>query len=101
MVDRFARARARVNRRGGGYRKRISFFGCRESNLLIPAAARFFSLDASSGFCPLGGLHTILPLPILYGKYCKEGRGGNTILRNSVGDEGGGGQKRGVFANKS
>ena len=27
------------------------------------------------GFCPLGGLHMILPLPILYGKYCKEGRG--------------------------
>ena len=36
-------------------------------------------------------LYTILPLSILYGMYCNtEWSGGNTILRNSVGDEGGG-----------
>jgi len=36
-------------------------------------------------------LHRILPLPILYEMYCNKGwSGGNTVLRNSVGDEGGG-----------
>jgi len=48
------------------------------------------------------GLHTLLPLPILYGIYYNN-KGwcwGNTVLRNSVGDEGGwGAQTKGVFAN--
>jgi len=36
------------------------------------------------------GLYTILPFPILYGMYGSKGwSGGNTVLRNSVGDEGG------------
>ena len=50
------------------------------------------------------GLYTILPLPILNGMYCNKGwSGGNTVLRNSVGDEGGwwGAQTKGVFANSS
>ena len=49
------------------------------------------------------GLYTIFPSPILYGMYCNTGWSGeNTILRNSMGDEGGGGaQTRGVFANNS
>jgi len=48
------------------------------------------------------GLYTILPLPIVYGMYCNQGwPGGNTVLRNSVGDEGAkcGAQTMGVFAN--
>jgi len=55
------------------------------------------------GFCPSGGLYTRLALPILYGKYRNKGwSGGDTMLRNGVGDEGGGGvQTRGVFANNS
>jgi len=37
-------------------------------------------------------LYTILPFPILYGLYCNKGwSGGETVLRNSVGDGGGGG----------
>jgi len=49
------------------------------------------------------GLYTILPLPILYGKYRNKGwLGGNTVLRNSVGSEGmEWAQTRGVFANIS
>jgi len=49
------------------------------------------------------GLYTILPLAILYGRYCNKGWSElNTILRNSVGDEeGGGAQTTGVFANHS
>ena len=42
-------------------------------------------------------LYTILPFPILYGLYCNKGwSGGETVLRNSVGDggEGGGGPKQ-------
>ena len=44
------------------------------------------------------GLYTRLPLPIVYGMYCNTGLlGGNTILRDSVGDkEGGGASKGGV-----
>jgi len=38
------------------------------------------------------GIDTIFSLPILCGKYCnKRWSGGNTILRNIVGDKGGGG----------
>jgi len=50
------------------------------------------------------GIYTILPLPVLYRMYCNTGwSGGNTILRNGVGDEEGGwgAQTRGVFANNS
>ena len=50
------------------------------------------------------GLYTILSLPILYSKCCnKVWSGRNSILRNSVGDEGGkwGAQTRGVFASNS
>ena len=50
------------------------------------------------------GLYTILPVPILYGTYCNTGwSGGSTVLRNSVGDEGGewGAQPKGVFAGDS
>jgi len=37
------------------------------------------------------GLYTILPFPILHGIYGNTGwPGDNTILRNRVGDEGGG-----------
>jgi len=37
------------------------------------------------------GLYTILPLPTVYGMYRNKGwSGGTTVLRNSVGDEGGG-----------
>ena len=54
---------------------------------------------------PRVGLDTILPLlPILYGKYCnKVWWGGNTILRDSVGDEGGEwrAQTRGLFTNNN
>jgi len=48
-------------------------------------------------------VYTILSLPILYVSYCNTGWSvGNTILRNSVGDEGGewGAQTR-VFTNNS
>jgi len=48
------------------------------------------------------GLYMLLPLPILYGMYCnKEWSGGNTILRDSVGDEVGEGgcPNKGLFAN--
>jgi len=38
------------------------------------------------------GLYTRLPCPILYGMYCNKGWSGrNTVLRNSVGDNGGSG----------
>jgi len=38
------------------------------------------------------GLYTILPWPILCGIYCNNGgSGGDIILRNRVGDDGGGG----------
>jgi len=50
-------------------------------------------------------LYTILPLPILYDMHCNQGwPEGNTVMRNSVGDEGGGGgvtQTKGGFGNKS
>jgi len=52
---------------------------------------------SSSGSGPLPrappppGLYTILPFSILYSMYCNKGwPGGNTVLRNSVGDNGGG-----------
>jgi len=50
------------------------------------------------------GLYTILLLTKFAGIYCNTGcSGGNTVLRNSVGDAGGrwGAQTRGVFANNS
>ena len=50
------------------------------------------------------GLYTILPLPILCGMYCNKGwSGGNTVLRNGVGDEGRGwgAQTKQVFANNN
>ena len=53
---------------------------------------------------PKFSLHTILPLPILYGMYCNKGWSkGNTVLRNSVCDEerGWGAQTKEVFANNS
>jgi len=49
-------------------------------------------------------LHTILPLPTLYGMYCNKGwSGGNTVLCNSVSDAGRGVgcQTKEVFANNS
>ena len=53
---------------------------------------------------PQLGLYTILPLPILYGMCGNKGSsGGNTVLCDSVGDEGRkwGAQTKGVFAKNS
>jgi len=50
------------------------------------------------------GLYTILQLPMLYGMYCNTGwSGGNTVLRNSVGNEGWWwcDRTKGLFANDS
>ena len=50
------------------------------------------------------GLYMLLPPPILCGMYCNKGRsGGNTVLRNSAGAEGGGwgAQTKWVLANNS
>ena len=57
-----------------------------------------------AGICGVRvSLYTILPLPISYGMYCNTGwSGGNTILRNSVGDAGRvGAQTRELFATNS
>ena len=50
------------------------------------------------------GLYTTLRLPKVHGMYCNSGwSGGNTVLSNSVGDEGGerGAYTKGVFENNS
>jgi len=63
------------------------------------------ALDVRRLGCLPFGLYTILLVPIVYGKYCNTGwSGGNTILRNGVGDVGGRvgcTHEGGVFANNS
>ena len=69
-----------------------SYSICRSTGLVLCSNESF----------PPFRLYTILSLPKLYGMYCNKGwSGGNTVLRNSVGDEGRGwgAQTKEVFAN--
>jgi len=62
------------------------------------------SFSSSSSPPSRHGLYTILPLPILYGMCCNKGwSGGNTVLRNGVGDaeRGWSAQTKQVFANNN